>query len=66
VSRRNREELIAEVRMIGGPPEEVARRIGTSLEAISRAAYRCGDRELGRTFGNPARRVRKHHSRRTT
>ncbi len=44
MSRRNREELIAEVRMIGGPPEEVARRIGTSLEAISRAAYRCGDR----------------------
>lgn len=65
MSRYSRDELVAEVRLIGGPPEEVARRIGTTLEAISRAAYRCGDRELGRIFGNPARRVRKHHSRRT-
>lgn len=57
-----REDLLGEVVWLieGGETDDgVAARLGVTVGAIERAAYRAGDVQLGRRFGHTGRQARR-------
>jgi hypothetical protein len=60
-ARSNAAALADELALIGGPPEEAARRLGTTPTALARRFYRAGLPELARPFqrASQARRRRR-------
>lgn len=65
-TRRSGPELLAEVDHLDGTPEQIATRLGVTLAAIARAAYRHGRPALARTYDAAYQRARYQPSRKAS